>query len=192
MTEEIKEKPEKSQYAGYKVKKGETPPWDPFNPEKRKKRITIREKKFLLMLSTTGSLQEAYRSAYKVTPMSDKKLEGARVTAMANQVLARLKKKSPELTAKMTFEDITPDFVRKGLLDLYGRSKEKGDMTVEKGVLELMGKLYAMFTEKHQVDNKIKGVVENIYKESDDDFPRKDERINRLDIENQLHDIPKA
>lgn len=181
-----------SKYKGYKPQKGVTPPWDPFDPEKRKKRITIREKKFLMMLSTTGSLQEAFRAAYKVSPHSDKKIENARVSAMANQVLTRLRKKAPELTAASTFEDITPEFVKKGIMDLYTRSKEKGEMHIEKGVLELMGKMHAMFTDKKVVDSTVKGVVETIYQESDDDMPVKDERMGRAEIEEKFGNIPKA
>ncbi len=179
------EKKEKSKYAGYKPQKGVTPPWDPFNPEKRKKkgRMTIRERKFLYMLSQTGSLNDAFRSAYKVTPMPDKKLEATRVTAMANQVLARLKRKVPELTEKMTFEDITPDFVRKGILDLNKRARDKGDLNIETRTWELMGKMHAMFTDKIRSETKITEVVDTIYQETDEDMPRKDDRLARVDID---------
>lgn len=157
----------------------------PFDPENRKNRITIRERKFLYLLSQTGNLQESFRSVYKVKLHSDKRIEAAHVGAMANQVLARLRKKSPELVAAFTFEDITPDFVKKGILDLYYRAKETNNMHIEKGTLELMGKINAMFTEKHVSDVRILDTIKSVYKETDEDFPdHKDNRVSRPEIEN--------
>ena len=162
------------------------PAHDPFNPEKRKNRITLRERKFLYLLSQTGSLQEAFRSVYKVKHHDDKRIESAHVGAMANQVLARLRRKSPELVAAFTFEDITPEFVKKGILDLYYRAKESNNMHIEKGTLELMGKINAMFTEKHVSDVRILDTIKSVYKETDEDMPdeHKDDRVGRPEIEN--------
>lgn len=165
--------------------KGIMPSHRPFDPAKRKNRITLRERKFLYLLSQTGSLQESFRSVYKVKHHDDKRIESAHVGAMANQVLSRLRKKSPELVAAFTFEDITPEFVKKGILDLYYRAKESNNMHIEKGTLELMGKINAMFTEKHVTDIKITDVIKNVYKETDEDFPEhKDDRVGRPEIDN--------
>ena len=189
-----KEEPKKveSKWKGYKPVKGQTPPWDPFNPEHRKKRTTIRERKFLAILSTTGSLQDAYRGAYKVKPMGDRKLESARVTSQANQILRRLRDKVPELVEKFTFEDITPDFVKKGILDLNKRARDKGDLNIEARTWELMGKMNAMFTDKQIVDTKIREVVDHVYRETMDDMPMKDERIGRGELEDDLNNIGRA
>ena len=182
--EEIKTEPyqdENGKWKGYKPEKGVVPPWNPFNKE-RKKRMTIRERKFLMDLSTTGSLQEAYRAAYTVKPNPDKKLESARITAIANQVLSRLRKKFPELVEAMLFEDITPDFVRKEMMKLY-----KNDIATigeRTRILELMGKIHGMFTDKQVVESSIKQIVGDIYRETDEDFPVEDDRLSRLDIEN--------
>lgn len=168
----------------YIPEKGKMPSHDPFNPEKRKNRITIRERKFLYLLSQTGSLQEAFRSVYKVKHHDDKRIESAHVGAMANQVLARLRKKSPELVSAFTFGDITIDFVKKGILDLYYRARDSNNMHIEKGVLELMGKINAMFTEKHVSDVRIMDTIKSVYKETDEDMPDyKDDRVSRSEID---------
>jgi len=172
---------DEKKYKGYKPTKGITPSWNPFDPEKRKKRVTIREKKFLMVLSTTGSLQEAYKAAYTVKDYGDKKLQSARVGALANQVLRRLKGKAPELVAALTFEDITPDFVKKEMLKLY--NKDEASIHEKTRLLELMGKTQAMFTDKKVIDARIEEVMNDIYQESDDDFPMKDERKGRIEIE---------
>jgi hypothetical protein len=166
--------------------KGRMPSHDPFNPEKRKNRITLRERKFLYLLSQTGSLQVAFRSVYKVKHNDDKRIESAHVGAMANQVLTRLRRKSPELVSAFTFGDITVDFVKKGILDLYYRAKDSNNMHIEKGVLELMGKINAMFTEKHVSDIRILDTIKSVYKETDADMPdeHRDDRVSRSEIEN--------
>lgn len=181
MAEEKKteEKPKESKYKGYKPQKGVTPPWDPFNPENRKKRMTIKEKKFLYLLSQTGSMSEAFRGTYKIKAYPDKKIEAARVGAMANQVLTRLKAKSPELVQALTFEDITPKFVREQLLKLYEDPQAAINDKIR--LVELMGKLSGEWTEKRIITTKIQDVTDTIYTESDQDFP--DHRLGREDIE---------
>ena len=61
------EEKKESKYKGYKPEKGKTPPWDPFNPEKRKKRMTIKERKFLFLLSNKSrcSKPESLTSFFK-------------------------------------------------------------------------------------------------------------------------------
>lgn len=176
---------ETKKWKGYKPKKGMKPNWDPFNPEKRKGRLTINEKKFLYLLSKTGNINKSYKSVYRYTKLDDKKLENARIGSAASIKIKRLKEKSPELVAAFTFEDITPDFVRKGLLDLYGRAKESGNMHVEKGVLELMGKIHALFSEKQIYKEEVKEVIGDIYQENDSDMPGKqvDESLSRTEID---------
>lgn len=182
---------EESPYAGYKPQKGVTPPWNPFDPARRQNRVTIKERKFLMVLSMTGKLVDAYRAAYKVKDYPDKQLERARVNAMAQQVLARLKKKAPELVAAFTFDDITPDFVKKEMLKLYNKEDVKDADKIR--LLELMGKTQAMFTDKNIVETKIQEVVDQIYKEGDEDFPMRDDRLTRADIEEGiLSKYPKA
>lgn len=171
---------ETGKWKNYRAKKGVTPPWKPFDNPK-KKRITIKERKFLFMLSKTGNLKAAYKSAYTVKDYGDPKLEHARINALAHQVLARLKDKAPELVAAFTFEDITPDFVKKELMGLYKNSEST--IHEKTRILELMGKTQAMFTDKVQTETKIKEVIEQVYRESDDDFPEIDERLDRLEIE---------
>ncbi len=177
--------PETGKWKNYKPKKGVTPPWQPFDPERRKGRLTIKERKFLYMLSKTGNINKSYKSVYKYTKFDDKKLENVRIGSMANVKLKRLKEKSPELVAAFTFEDITPDFVRKGLLDLYGRAKDTGNMHIEKGVLELMGKIHALFSEKQIYKEEVKEVIGDIYQENDSDMPgnQVDESLSRTEID---------
>jgi hypothetical protein len=172
---------ETGRWEGYKPQKGVTPPWNPFSQEGRKNRITMKERKFMMMVSTTGSLHDAYKATYKVKEYPNKKIESARIGALANQVLRRIRNKAPELVAAMTFEDITPDFVKKEMLKLY--NQEDASIHEKTRLLELMGKTQAMFTDKIQSDTKIRGMVDTIYKETDEDFPEKDERIGRLEIE---------
>jgi hypothetical protein len=183
---------EKDKWIGYKPTKGVAPPWKPFDKKRKANRLTIRERKFLLVLSTTGNLSEAYRSAYKITHHADKKIEAARVHSQANVVLNRLRKKSPELVAQFMFEDITPEFVRGEMMKLY---KNEGATVAERTrILELMGKMHAMFTDKNIQQTTIKDMNETLYKESDEDFPeQKDNRFGRQDItEDIFNDIPKA
>lgn len=168
----------------YIPEKGKIPAHDPFNPEKRRNRITIRERKFLYLLSTTGNLQESFRSVYKVKHHDDERIEAAHVGAMANQVLKRLRNKAPELVAAFTFEDISPDFVKKEMMKLYNADSTATHEKIR--LLELMGKTQALFTDKHVVDTKITDVIKNVYKETDEDFPEhKDERIDRFAADNK-------
>lgn len=175
---------EKRAWKGYKPRPGLKPNWDPFNPEKRKKRMTIAEKKFLLVISATGNMSEAYRAAYKHKTLPDKRLDNARVYAMANQILARVRKKFPVETSQMLFEDITPDFVRRELMDLYKSAEATiGEKT---RIVELMGKIHGMFTDKQIVENKIKDLVKDVYQETDNDMPIKDSRLGRIEIDEKM------
>lgn len=174
--------PETGKWEGYIPEKGKTPPWDPWNPAKRKNRVTIKEHKFMAFLSTTGSMQEAYRAAYKVKDYGNPALEKARVAALANQVLRRIRQKDPGLVEAMTFADIDKDFVKKGMLELYNK-KDLADHDKIR-LLELMGKTQAMFTDKIQSETKVTEVIKTVYKESDEDFPEQDHRLSRLDMEN--------
>ncbi len=180
MAEEKKE----SKYKGYKPQKGVTPPWDPFNPAKRKKRITIKERKFLFLLSKTGNQSQAYRSVYKVKTNPDKRIEAARVSAMANQTIRRLRDKFPELVEELLYEDIDPKWIRKELVKNY--KSDTASMGDRIRLLELMGKIHAMWTDKKIVDSKIQDITQTIYSESDSDFPEEDKRMDRLEIEKTI------
>ncbi|MEK6897506.1 MAG: hypothetical protein AABW93_03170 [Nanoarchaeota archaeon] len=178
------EEPKESPWKGYKPKKGVTPPWDPFNPEKRKKRMTMSEKKFLYVLSSTGNMSEAYRAAYKHRVLPDKRMDNARVYAMANQILERVRRKFPLEVSQMLFEDITPDFVRRELMNLF---KNEGSTVGEKTrIIELMGKIHGMFTDKQIVESRIKDLVKDIYQETDDDMPMHDSRLSRIEIDENI------
>lgn len=172
--------------------KNVTPPWDPFNREKhphKKRGLNIRERKFLLLISTTGNLSEAVRGVYKCPTHPDKKIAAAMVHSYAIRKLEQIRKKEPELVAKYTYEDITPDFVRRELMKMYNNPDTPTHERVR--LLELMGKTHAMFTDKHQVDTKVKDAVDTIYQESDSDFPvSQDNRITRDEIDSKF--IPKA
>ena len=137
----------------------------------------------MAMLSKTGSMQEAYRAVYKVKDYGNPKLESSRVGALANQVLRRIREKDPQFAAEMTFEDITADYVKKGLIDLKNRAQQAGNMNVEARMWELMGKTQAIFTDKVVSDTKITEVTNAIYKETDEDFPEIDKRISREEME---------
>lgn len=178
------EEPKESPWKGYKPKKGVTPPWDPFNPEKRKKRMTMSEKKFLYVLSSTGNMSEAYRAAYKHRVLPDRRMDNARVYAMANQILERVRRKFPLEVSQMLFEDITPDFVRRELMNLF---KNEGSTVGEKTrIIELMGKIHGMFTDKQIVESRIKDLVKDIYQETDDDMPMHDSRLSRIEIDENI------
>jgi len=173
--------PELKKWKGYKPTKGVNPPWNPYSAV-HKKKVTINEKKFLMVLSQTGNMQEAYRAAYKVKSYPDKRIENAKCGAMAAQVLARIKAKAPELVAAFTFDDVNPDFIKKEMLKLYNH--DHATIAEKTRLLELMGKTQAMFTDKVISDTKIREVIEPIYRESEEDFPddHMDERKTRLDI----------
>lgn len=176
--------PKTGKWKGYKARKGVTPPWDPFNPERKRGRLTINERKFLYVLGKTGNLSEAYKSSYKVKDYGDPVLQKARVNAMANQVLARLRRKEPELTKSTTLEDITVDFVKQELLKNYQNPEATiGEKT---RLLELMGRHKIMFSDKHVVESKVQEVAEQVFTESDDDFPEIDERKHRLEIDDEV------
>lgn len=175
--------PETNKWKGYRPKAGYSPPWMPFRQGPRKRKVTINEKKFLMVLSQTGSMNEAFRAAYKVTPYPDKRIEKARITAMATQILRRLKDKAPELVSAFTFDDINPDFIKHEMLKLY--KSDHATISEQTRLLELMGKTQAMFTDKVMSDTRIREVVDPIYQETDEDFPENkiDERKTRLEIE---------
>ena len=165
-----------------------------FAPDKRK-RMTMKEHKFMAVLSQTCNLREAFRAVYKVGDFEDKKMEDNYVSAQANKVLNRIKKKAPEYAAAMTFEDITPDFVRKATLKLYNKAIEAEDRNIEARAVEMMAKFNAMFKEDVTVKSKIEGTVKNIYKETDDDMPDfGNNKIGRDEFNSKFieKDIPKA
>lgn len=178
--------PETGKWKGYKPEKGKTPPWDPFNPDRRKNRLTVNERKFLYVLGKTGKLQEAYLASYKIKDYGNPILQRARINAMASQVLARLKKKAPELANAATFEDLSPDFVKKGLLALL----EDPNATVHEKtrIYELFGKMndINMFSDKHVIETKITEVKKELYSETDEDFPEIDKRLDRQEIDLKL------
>jgi len=151
---------------------------DNFNPEKRRNRITLYERKFLAVLALTCNKSEAFRAVYKVAHQENKQLEAAYVHSEATKVLKRIKRKSPELYAAATFENITPDFVTKAILDLYGRAKEKEDMNIETRVVDMMAKTQNMFKETSVIETKVQDVIKNVYKETDDDMPTEDKRVD--------------
>jgi len=171
---------EKQKWEGYKPAKGVKPNWDPFNPDKRKNRLTLNERKFLYFLGKTGKLKEAYLAAYKVKDLGNPILQNARIHSLANQVLARLRKKAPGLTSATTLDDISVDFVKKELLKLYNH--EESTIHEKTRLLELMGKTQAMFTDKQIVDTKVREVVDQVYRETDDDFGSIDQRQHPMGI----------
>lgn len=174
--------PEINKWKGYKATKGMKPPWDPYNHGHRKTKVTINEKKFLMVLSQTGSMTEAFKATYKYTQYPDKRIEGGRIRALAEQVLRRIKNKAPELVAAFTFDDMTPDFIKREMLKLY--SHDHATIGEKTRLLELMGKTQAMFTDKVISDTKIREVIDPIYTESADDFPdQADKRQGRIEIE---------
>lgn len=173
---------ELQKWKGYKATKGIKPPWDPYHYGHRKAKVTLNEKKFLMVYSQTGHLTEAFRSAYKYTQYPDKRIENARIRAMADQVLRRIRKKAPELVAAFTFDDMTPDFIKKEYMKLYNH--DHATITEKRAILADMAKINAMFTDKIVTDQKIREVVNPMYTEADEDFPdRVDQRKTRLDIE---------
>lgn len=173
-------------WKNYHPKKGVKPPWDPFNPEKRKNALTFNERKFLYVLGRTGKLNDAYLTAYKVREFGDPKLQATRITSMANQVLARIKRKQPELANQMTFGDINGEFVKKGLLKLL--EHPEASIHEKTRIFELMGKMndVNIFSDKHVIETKITEVKRMLYSEEDDDFPTIDKRLTRDEIEAKI------
>jgi hypothetical protein len=178
--------PQEGKWKGYKPTKGFAPPWRPFDVTRRKKRVTINEKKFLMVLSMTGKLTEAYRAVYKVSIHKDKRIENARIHATAKKVLARIKDKAPELVEAFTFEDITPDFIRKEMMKLY--NDPHATIAERTRLVELMGKTLALFTDKVVSDTKIREVVEPVYTETASDMPdHMDDRKGRAEIDEKVY-----
>lgn len=176
--------PELNKWKGYKATKGLKPPWDPYNHGHKKTKVTINERKFLMVYSQTGKLAEAFKAVYKYTQYPDKRIEDGRVRALAEQVLRRIKNKAPELVAAFTFEDITPDFIKKEYMKLYNH--DHATIGEKRAMLADMAKMHAMFTDKIVTDQKIREVVNPVYSESDDDFPdRVDQRLGRVITEDE-------
>lgn len=159
------------------VKKKEIGKNDNFNPEKRRNRVTMKEKKFLQILALTCNKQEAYKAVYKYTPQENKRLEAASINSAADKILKRLRVKAPDLVAAVTFENVNPEFITKAILDLFSRAREKGDMNIEARVIEMMAKTQNMFKETNVIETKIQDTIKSVYKESADDMPKRDERI---------------
>lgn len=176
--------PLEQKWKGYKATKGFAPPWNPFNPENRKKRVTINEKKFLMVLSQTGNMNESFRAVYKVTAFSDKRMENARISALANQVLERIRRKAPELVRAYTFDDVNPDWIKKEYRKLY--DNPHGTISEKRAILADMAKINAMFTEHLITDQKIREIVDPVYAETADDMPTQlDERKSRYQIDEE-------
>lgn len=174
---------ELGRWKGYKATKGLKPPWDPYSRAHKRIKITLNEKKFLYVLSQTGRMTEAFKAAYKFTEYPDKRVENGRIRAMAEQVLRRIKLKAPELVASFTFEDMTPDFIKKEYMKLYNH--DHATITEKRAILADMAKINAMFTDKVVSETKIREVIDPIYRESDEDFPERiDNRKSRIEIEN--------
>lgn len=176
---------EESKWKGYKAKKGVSPPWVPYSKKRIRTEPSLKEKKFMWVLSKTASLAEAYRATYRTRIFDDKRVESARARDLGEQVLRRIKKNFPEWVKAFTFSDFTPEFIRGELMNLY--SSDHSTIAEKTRILENMAKIEAMFTEKKIIDTKIREVVEPLYAETDDDFPRyRDERISRTEVEKAL------
>ena len=169
-------------WRGYRPTKGINPPWLPYAQRHRERRVTINEKKFLMVLSQTGNMQEAYKAVYKYVPHPDKRIEAAKIGSKALQIMKRIKNKEPELVAAFTFEDINKDFIKRELLNLYNHDHATiGEKT---RLLELMGKTQQLFKDVTIQETRIKEIVDPIYQENEDDMPEHiDDRIGRLEIE---------
>ena len=63
-------------------------------------------------------------------------------------------------------------------MDLYGRAKEKEDMNIETRVVDMMAKTQNMFKETSVIETKVQDVIKNVYKETDDDMPTEDKRVD--------------
>lgn len=169
-------------WKGYKATKGVTPPWRPYNPEYRKGKVTINERRFLMVYSQTGNKIEAFKASYRYTQYPDKRIENARIAALAGQVLTRIKAKAPELVSAFTFDDMTPEYIKREYLKLYNH--DHATIGEKRSILADMAKINAMFTEKIITDQKIREVVDPIYTESEEDFnsDKVDERKNAIEI----------
>ena len=176
---------EENRWRGYKAKKGVSPPWVPYSKKRIRTEPNIKERKFMWILSKTGSVTEAYRSCYRIKIHEDKRLEAAKARSLGEQILRRIKKNFPEWVKAFTFSDITPDFIKSEMMNLY--SSDHATIAEKTRLLELMGKVEAMFTEKKIIDTRIREIIEPLYAETDEDFPEhKDERVSRVGIEKAL------
>ena len=176
---------EANRWRGYKARKGFHPPWNPFDNKYRKPRgLTVNERKFIGIFSTTGNMSEAFRATYKIKPYPDKRLEAARVRSLAHRVLERARKKDPEYVKAFLFEEVTPDFVKKEYMSLY--RSDHATIAEKRAMLSDMAKINAMFTDKVVTDQRIREITEPVYAEADEDFPEmKDLRYGRQEIEEE-------
>jgi hypothetical protein len=181
--------PDDQRWHGYKARKGFHPPWNPFDNKYRKPRgVSVNERKFVYIYSQTGNMSEAFRAVYKIKPYPDKRLESARVRSMAHRVLERVRRKDPKLVAELLFEDVTPDFVKKEMYKLY--NSDHSTIAEKTRLLENMGKMHAMFTDKVVTDQKIREITDPVYTEAEEDFPdTKDLRYGRVEIEEERVDV---
>ncbi len=174
-------------WKNYHPQKGKTPPWEPFKSpgSGKRKGMTIKEKKFLYMLSATGSLSKAFRSTYKVRAYPDKKIESARVYAMAAQVLKRLRKNYPDFVREFAFEDVNPGYLRKRLMSI---DNDEGSTNMERiAALKLMGQLIGAYSDKNIVEVKMKEVKDTLYSESTEDMPEeRREQVSRIEVEEEF------
>ena len=83
--------------------------------------------------------------------------------------MRRIKDKDPKLVASVTFDDMTPDFIKKEYMKLYNH--EHATIGEKRAILADMAKINAMFTDKVVAETKIKEIVDPIYSEASDDFP---------------------
>lgn len=182
--------PEESKWKGYKPKEGVSPPWLPFNIkrrdlEKERNKVTLNEKKFLMVYSQTGSATEAWKSVYKYNVYQDKRMEDARIRIAAKRKIDKIRKKAPDLVQAFLFEDITPEYIKREMQKLYNH--DHATIGEKLRALELMGKTQAMFTEKVISDVSIKEKVKEVYRESNDDFPEQaDQRLTREQTDRNL------
>ena len=182
---------EELKWKGYKAVKGMSPPWVPYSKKRIRTEPNIKEKKFVMILSKTGSITEAYRACYRVKIYDDKRIEAAKAHVLGKQVLERIKKNFPEWVKTFSFSDITPDFIRDQYMNLY--NSPHATIAEKKAILDSMSKIEKLFSDSAAVDIKIREVINPMYQESDADFPEyKDNRITRVGAEESNENIPSA
>jgi hypothetical protein len=173
---------EELKWKGYKAVKGMSPPWVPYSKKRVRTEPNLRERKFMWILSKTGSITEAYRSTYLVKQYDDKRIEAARARANGQNILARIKKNFPDWVKAFSFADITPDFIRDQYMNLF--NSPHATIAEKKGILDSMSKIEKLFSDNAAIDIKIREVVNPVYQESDSDFPtHQDDRVGRTGAE---------
>lgn len=172
---------EEQKWRGYKAVKGVSPPWVPYSQKRIRTEPNLREKKFMWILSKTGSIYEASKSTYKVKHYEDKRIEAARLVTKGKQVLTRLKRTFPDFVKAFSFSDFGPDFIRNNYLELL--QNPNATIGERKGVLDSMAKLEQLFSEKKIVDVRIREVINPVYKETDSDMPDNDNRLSKIALE---------